>query len=381
MPGGVAHDRLRIAFFGLPLAALLLARDGHEIALASSPFADALGLRRLRRVVGADRVLVKPSARDPALLERVRALTPDLVVSWFWTTRLPMTVVGAARLGGIGAHPSLLPRHRGPDPTYWAIASGDEETGVTVHRIEAEYDTGEMLAQERLRIDPSWSAWQLARALDRPSLRLLRATVARFARGEPALGTPQDPALATAAPFPDDETCAIPWSGTTDRVIRHVRALSPAPGAWTEIGGALVVVINAAPAAVFPKVLEPGEGAVVEGRVLVRTADGPLCFWRGKPYRMEDLGTGPFAGRPDLDVVVKGIRDLMSMPSAGDFVIYGLEAPPGHVTFIRETGAHAGTTHEEMHTFVVSPPQVTMPEPITHPLQLYPHFVRYHDPA
>jgi hypothetical protein len=117
------------------------------------------------------------------------------------------------------------------------------------------------------------------------------------------------------------------------------------------------------------------------GFLLVRTADGPLCFWRGKPYRMEDLGTGPFAGRPDLDLVVKGIRDLMSMPSTGDFVIYGLEAPPGHVTFIRETGAHAGTTHEEMHTFVVSPPQVTMPEPITHPLQLYPHFVRYHDAA
>ena len=117
------------------------------------------------------------------------------------------------------------------------------------------------------------------------------------------------------------------------------------------------------------------------GFVLVRTADGPLCFWRGKAYRMEELGAGPFGGRPDLDLVAQGIRDLMSMPSAGDFVIYGLEAPPGHVTFIRETGAHAGTTHEEMHTFIVSPPQVTMPEPITHPLQLYPHFVRYHDAA
>jgi len=117
------------------------------------------------------------------------------------------------------------------------------------------------------------------------------------------------------------------------------------------------------------------------GFLLVRTADGPLCFWRGKAYRMEELGAGPFAGRPDLDLVVKGIRDLMSMPSAGDFVIYGLEAPPGHVTFIRETGAHAGTTQEEMQTFIVSPPQVVMPEPITHPLQLYPHFVRYHDAA
>src|SRR3954468_19887327 len=95
-----------------------------------------------------------------------------------------MSVIEAAPRGGIGVHPSLLPRHRGPDPTYWAIASGDEVTGVTVHRIEADYDTGAILAQEPLRIDPAWNAWNLARALDRPSLRLLRATVARFARGE-----------------------------------------------------------------------------------------------------------------------------------------------------------------------------------------------------
>src|SRR3569832_1356714 len=147
---------LRLVFFGLPLAALLLARDGHEIALAAFSRRDAVGLRRARRLFGPERALAMPKASDPRLLERVRALAPDLLVSWFWTTRLPMTLVQAARFGGIGAHPSLLPRHRGPDPTYWAIASGDTETGVTVHRIEAEYDTGEILAQERLRIDPAW---------------------------------------------------------------------------------------------------------------------------------------------------------------------------------------------------------------------------------
>jgi methionyl-tRNA formyltransferase len=272
----------RIVFFGLPLAALLLARDGHDVALASVPFADALGLRRARRVLGAERVLVKPGARDPALLARVRALAPDLLVSWFWTTRLPMTLVRAARHGGIGAHPSLLPRHRGPDPTYWAIASGDEETGVTVHRLEEEYDTGEVLAQERLRIDPAWNAWQLARALDRPSLRLLRAAVARVARGERLDGVAQDPARATAAPFPDDEACAVPWTASTERVLRHVRALAPAPGAWTEIDGALVVILRAAPAAAYPRALEPSEGAVVDGRVLVRTGDGAVELLRAE---------------------------------------------------------------------------------------------------
>jgi methionyl-tRNA formyltransferase len=267
---------LRIVFFGLPLAALLLAKDGHDVALAACSYSAALGLRRARRVLGAERVLVRPSLSDPALLERVQALEPDLLVSWFWTSRLPMRLVKTARLGGIGAHPSLLPRHRGPDPFYWAIASGDEETGVTVHRIEADYDTGDILAQEPLPIDPAWNAWTLALALDRVSLRALRATVARFARGEVVEGRAQDNAVATSAPAPDDADCAIHWTWPTNRVLRHVRALAPAPGAWTEIGDTLAVVLRAAPAPSFPQALEPGEGAVVDERVLVRTGDGAV---------------------------------------------------------------------------------------------------------
>lgn len=270
-----AEKPLRIAFFGLPLAALLLARDGHDVACVAISRTDTVGLRRARRLFG-DRLVIKPKVSDPALLKRVRAIQPDLLVSWFWTTRLPMTLVNAARLGGIGAHPSLLPRHRGPDPTYWAIASGDEETGVTVHRIAAEYDTGEILAQERLRIDPAWNAWLLARALDRPSLRLLRATVARFARGEDVRGIAQDPALATHAPIPDDEACAIRWARPTAEILRHVRALAPAPGAWTEVDGALVTVLRATAAARWPEALAPGEGIAEGGRVLVRTGDGAI---------------------------------------------------------------------------------------------------------
>jgi methionyl-tRNA formyltransferase len=278
----MASRALRIAYFGLPLGAVLLAHDGHDLALAAFSFAKAVGMRRARRVLGESRALVKPDARDPALLHRVRALQPDLVVSWFWTNRLPMSLVTAARLGGIGAHPSLLPRHRGPDPYYWAIASGDEETGVSVHRLEAEYDTGEILAQERLRIDPAWNSWRLARALDGPSLRQLRAVVGRFARGDVVTGTPQDPALATQAPTPDDARSAIRWTWTSDRVLRHVLALAPAPGAWTEIAGAFVVVYRAALATSYPRALAPGEGAVEGGRVLVRTSDGAVELQSGE---------------------------------------------------------------------------------------------------
>lgn len=270
-----------IAYFGLPLGALLLARDGHDLGLVALSRTDAVGLRRARRVFG-DRLIVKPKPDDPDVARRVKELAPDLVVSWFWTKKLPMTIVRAARLGGIGAHPSLLPRHRGPDPTFWAIASGDAETGVTIHRLEAEYDTGEILAQEALAISPTIDAWRLARALDRPSLRLLRATVRRFARGEVVEGRAQDESLATPAPFPDDEACSITWSWPTKRVLDHVRALAPSPGAWTEVDGSVLVVSRAEARAKPAAPLEPGEGVVLEGAAVVRTGDGAVALFEGE---------------------------------------------------------------------------------------------------
>jgi hypothetical protein len=115
------------------------------------------------------------------------------------------------------------------------------------------------------------------------------------------------------------------------------------------------------------------------GFVLARSGGGPLCFKRGKRYRLGESEPGPFAGRLDAAVVVQGIADLMSMPSAGDLVIYGIDAPEGHVSFIREMGAHAGPSPEELHTFIVRPASVTLPSPISHPVQLYDHFIRYQD--
>jgi hypothetical protein len=67
----------------------------------------------------------------------------------------------------------------------------------------------------------------------------------------------------------------------------------------------------------------------------------------------------------------------MTMPSAGDLVIYGIGAAEGHVSFIPELGTHAGPSSDEMQTFIVRPAKVTLPSPINHPVQLYDHFIRY----
>jgi len=273
---------MRIAFFGLPLAAVLLAADGHEIALAVLSRPGAPGARRLARLVGRSRVFAKGDLADQALLDVLSRARTDLLVSWFWTSKLPMAAVRSARLGGVGAHPSLLPRHRGPDPYFAAIDQGDRDTGVSVHRIAGEYDTGPVLARAVVAIDPSWNAWQLARRLDRPSLRLLRDVVSRLSRGEAIDERAQDETLATWAAVPSLADCALRWSWPTEKILRRVRALSPAPGAFTELSGSILTILRARRAENFPRALAPGEAAVVDGLAVVRAADGAVVLLCGE---------------------------------------------------------------------------------------------------
>jgi hypothetical protein len=115
------------------------------------------------------------------------------------------------------------------------------------------------------------------------------------------------------------------------------------------------------------------------GFVLARSAAGAVCLWRGKRYPVGDEPSGPLAGREDWAMAAQGIRDLMAMRSAGDLVIYGNDAVEGTITYIPEAGAHAGPSADEIHTFVVSPPGAALPDSITHPIQLYSHFISYHE--
>jgi Type I phosphodiesterase / nucleotide pyrophosphatase len=160
-----------------------------------------------------------------------------------------------------------------------------------------------------------------------------------------------------------------------------VRVVSAGPNAFVYVVDESEPLDMDAIEARFPGLAEHLSRYAGVGYVLARSADGPLCWWRGKPYRL-DLGeVAPFAGRADLELVLDGIRDLMAMPSAGDLVVYGIDAPGGHVSFIPEMGAHAGTSPEELHTFIIHPANRPVPAPITHPVRLYPYFMDYQEVA
>jgi methionyl-tRNA formyltransferase len=264
---------VRIAYFGLPLGAVVLLHAGAELVSIALGHPKAIGARRVRRLARCP-VLDKPSLDDDAVAEHLARTKPDAILSWFWPRRIPQRVLDLAPRGAFGVHPSLLPRHRGADPYFHAILVGDRETGVTLHRLDASYDTGRVIDHRALTIRDDENAWLLARRLDRPSLRLLLDCARRLNEGDAMLGEPQDDALSTPAEAPSEDDLVLDWNRDAAYLARLVRAAAPSPGAIAQLGDALVAVIEARAVSHAPAVLEPGEAYFVDGRVHVRTGDG-----------------------------------------------------------------------------------------------------------
>jgi hypothetical protein len=160
-----------------------------------------------------------------------------------------------------------------------------------------------------------------------------------------------------------------------------IRVISAGPNAFLYVLEAAAPLEAGALDERFPGLAKGLSQSGGVGFVLARSSSGPVCFCRGKRYLLSDSQPGPFSGRADASLVIRGIKDLMEMRSAGDLVIYGIDAPQGHVSFIpEEMGAHGGPSPDELHTFIVRPGTVTLPLLISHPAQLYDHFIHYQNP-
>ncbi len=287
---------VRFLYFGLPIGAEVLRRNGFVPVVAS--FGHRLpGLLRARARLASRAfepraaqhpslapaplerplLLAKPDLRDPGVVRALASARPEVILSWFWPQRIPEEVLALAPRGAFGVHPSLLPRHRGPDPFFHAIRQGDAETGVTLHRLDGQYDTGRIVAQLRTPIRPDENAWHLARRLDRPSLALLVEAARRLSAGEALEGEPQDERLATSAEQPDEEALAIDWDEPADAILRLIRAAAPAPMACALLGDELAFVARAVRhEGPVPSVLLPGEALRTPEGVVVVCGEGAI---------------------------------------------------------------------------------------------------------
>lgn len=206
----------------------------------------------------------------PASPERIapllRALDPDVLLCAAFPWRIPADALAVPRLGAVNGHPSLLPRHRGPMPMAWAARNGETEIGFTFHRMDADFDTGPILAQARFELEDEHSWEELSPKMETASSELLPEVFERLERGDP--GDPQDEREASYAPFFDREYAEIDWSRSAVEIARQVRAwrfasFRPGPrGALTQLDGQRVRIlrVDLAPGAGRP--VECGDGTV-----------------------------------------------------------------------------------------------------------------------
>lgn len=306
--GSGGLDAFPILYLGVPLGALRLLSEGHHIVAACISRPAFPGMRRLRVALArtGSPVFARPDLEDPALLGILRSTRPAQVVSCFWHRRIPDAVRGLGRFGAVGVHPSILPRHRGADPIFWALRRGDARTGVSVHRLEGTYDTGAVLATRSVEIAASWNAHALAHVLDGLAFTALADVCGRLAGGERIPEIPQDEAEATLAPEPTEDDLEIRWSSSSEEILRLVRAAAPAPGAFSTHDDRTLTVLRASRSAVR---LEPGVAAIVADGVVVGTADLAI---RLDAVRIDDEDA-VLSGR-GVAAAVPGASDLPGTP-------------------------------------------------------------------
>ena len=147
---------------------------------------------------------------------------------------LPSDVLEIPRIACLNLHASLLPRWRGAAPIQAAIAAGDGETGITVMYMDEGLDTGDILLQRRIEIQPKETGGSLHDRLAQIAPEALLEALRLLAAGD-APRIPQDNAQATYAPKLKREHGQIDWSESAEVIERKIRAFNPWPGAFTEL--------------------------------------------------------------------------------------------------------------------------------------------------
>jgi len=182
---------------------------------------------------------------DPTFLQQLKDLKPDLGVVVSYGVILQPDLLGLPDQGMINAHASLLPLFRGAAPIQRAIREGHQETGVTIMRIAAQLDAGDILLKKVTPIEPTENSGVLRTRLATLSGTALLEALAQLEAGK-AKFTPQDHSKASYAPKVEKEHGVIDWKLPAIEVDRLVRAMTPKPGAQTRLGNKRFIVMEGA---------------------------------------------------------------------------------------------------------------------------------------
>ncbi len=257
-----------------------------------------------------------PRLREPEAVETLRRWSPDLIIVAAYGQILRPEVLEIAHLGCLNVHASLLPRWRGAAPVQAAILYGDDVTGVTIMQMDRGMDTGPIVAQNELPIQPEDTGATLSSRLAGAGADLLHATLPAYASGS-IRPSPQDESQVTYAPLLTKGDGALDLERSAQYLARQVRAFEPWPGSYLEWGGLRLVIRRAHAEGQEPQ--EIGRVSLTEGIPSVGTSAGLLVLDVLQP-----------AGRREIrgEAFLRGARGFLGalLPSLGH---HPSEAPPG----------------------------------------------------
>ena len=240
-------------------------------------------------------VFTPESVNTPEWRERIAALKPDLILSVYYRHMIGTKILALPPLGAFNMHGSLLPKYRGRAPINWAVLHGEPRLGMTLHRMVKDPDAGAVVDQDGVDIGARDTAEQAFRKVLPCARRVLARQIDALLTGT-AKETPQDDSQATYFSGRKPEDGRIVWSQSSRQIFNLIRAVTdPYPGAFTDIGGARLMVWWAEPDSTATKGLcgKPGEILTLDPLV-VATADGALELtkteWRSSPAPALHIG-------------------------------------------------------------------------------------------
>lgn len=234
---------LRIVFMGTPDFAVtqlkaLLANNCTIVGVITAPDKPAGRGRKLNesavKTFAKEKkltILQPTNLKDEFFLEELRALNASLQIVVAFRM-LPKVVWQMPKYGTFNLHASLLPNYRGAAPINWAIINGEDKTGVSTFFIDEKIDTGAMILQEELAIDPQENAGSLHDKLMYLGSNLIIKTVNLIGTGNVTTTPQPEDAISKTAYKLNKDNCKIDWNAPITDIYNHIRGLSPYPAAW-----------------------------------------------------------------------------------------------------------------------------------------------------
>ena len=223
------------------------------------------------------------SYKDPTVWDQIRSLEADLCVMAYVTLMVPEEALNAPRLGSIQYHPSLLPMHKGPSSINWPIINGENKTGLSIFWPDNGLDTGPILLQKDVVIDPDDTLGSLYFNHLFPMGVDAILEAVDLVRDGTALRLNQDPAKGSYEGWCQRTDVEIDWAQSMDVVYNLIRGANPQPGAWTTLNGHTVTILDSKKAIGFAN-SEPGSVVEVDADgISIGCVEGAVRVEKFKP--------------------------------------------------------------------------------------------------